>query len=707
MFADPAKAPLPSLREEIALLRGPDGLDGWPTYTLHDPVRNRFFRIAWPQFEMLARWAAGRADALIARLRAETVLEATPAEVQALVGFLQANGLTRSETAADLRRLEAQSKAGRRHWASWLLHNYLFFRIPLLKPDRFLRATLPVAGLLFRRGFLLVSLLAGLVGLYLASRQWDSYVQTFLYLFNLQGLFWYGLALGAAKVAHEFGHAYALRRQGAPVPTMGLAFLVLWPVLYTDTSAAWMLAGKRARLGVAAAGVATELVLAAYALLAWSLLPDGPARTAAFLLTTVTLAGTLTVNASPLMKFDGYYFLADGLGVDNLQDRSFALARWHLRRLALGLDEPPPESSPPRHRRILLGYAYAAWIYRFFLFLGIALLVYHYFFKVLGVFLMAVEVVWFIGRPIGREALEWWRRRKALRANPRLLASSGLAVALLGLLFLPWRGTVEAPALWQAGLASPIFPPWAGHVEAVLVGEGQAVVAGQPLIRLATADLDHRIGQAGRTIETLRWQIERQGAHAKFLEQGQVIERYLAAAGAELAGLAEDRARSLLAAPVAGRIVDLADGLRPGRWIGATDRLALLVGEGRARVEAYLAEADLGQVAPGATGRFVPDDPDLPDLPAMVSFIDSAAARVLADPAFSAAFGGPLPVIGEEEDKHLIPRDTLYRSQLSADPAAYPFRTVRGRVLLDGPPRSLAHRLWRTAAAAFVRESGF
>jgi len=35
------------------------------------------------------------------------------------------------------------------------------------------------------------------------------------------------------------------------------------------------------------------------------------------------------------------------------------------------------------------------WIYRFFLFLGIALLVYHYFFKLLGLFFNDVEVGWF------------------------------------------------------------------------------------------------------------------------------------------------------------------------------------------------------------------------------------------------------------------------------------------------------------------------
>ncbi|MFA6018750.1 MAG: hypothetical protein WC722_00705 [Rhodospirillales bacterium] len=57
-------------------------------------------------------------------------------------------------------------------------------------------------------------------------------------------------------------------------------------------------------------------------------MPDSPARMAAYLLTTVTLVGTLTTNASPLMRFDGYYLLSDAFGIANLQGCGFALARW-------------------------------------------------------------------------------------------------------------------------------------------------------------------------------------------------------------------------------------------------------------------------------------------------------------------------------------------------------------------------------------------
>lgn len=104
------------------------------------------------------------------------------------------------------------------------------------------------------------------------------------------------------------------------------------------------------------------------------------------------------------MRFDGYYLLSDYLDIANLQDRSFALARWWLREKLFGFGDPPPEHFPARTRRILMFYAYGTWIYRFFLFLTIALLVYHLFFKLLGIFLMGSS--WSGSSPV-RSGVSW------------------------------------------------------------------------------------------------------------------------------------------------------------------------------------------------------------------------------------------------------------------------------------------------------------
>lgn len=703
-----AVLPLPPLRDEITLTPGPDDHAGWPTYTLRDPLRHRFFRLGWREFEMLSRWDSGDAGTLASRLENETTLATSSEQVAEMIAFLRANNLTRAEAPADLDRLASQSKARRHGWLAWLLHHYLFFRIPLVRPDSFLRAMLPMVAPLYARGFLAGMVLAGILGLYLVSRQWDAFVNTFLYTFNLRGMVWYGAALGIAKIVHELGHALTLRRLGGVVPTMGVAFLVMMPVLYTDTGSAWLLRARKERLAVAAGGVIAELLLAVVALLSWSILPDGPPRTAAFLLATVTLAGTLAINASPLMRFDGYYLLADWLGLANLQDRAFAMARWRLRRVLLGLDEPPPEALPPGLRRRMLLYAYVAWIYRLALFAGIALMVYHFFFKALGIVLFAVEVGWFILRPVGLEAFEWWRRRRNLRPNARLLATIVGLAALVLLLSVPWRGTVEAPALLHAGERIRLYPPFAGRIEEVLVREGDTVAAGQPVLRLATPDLDHQAGQAARTADSLRWRLERQAAHHTFLEQRQILEEQMASASAELAGVLRDQSRATVMAPLAGRLRDLAEGLEAGRWLAADDLLAVVVAAEGERGEAFAAEADLDQLAVGMTGSFVPDDPDLPTSPIVIDTVDAVAARGLDDPSLASSFGGPLAVATKTDERALVPRDTIYRFRFRPYPhPAYPQRTIRGRVLIDTAPQSLAAKAWRIMAATAVRESGF
>ncbi len=283
--------PLPPLREELLLHPGPAANDGSPSWTLHDPARNRFYRLSWPAFEILSRWDAGDAAAVAAAVGAETTLQVTAEDVSATAEFVVGNFLSRP--APEPRGGDAIRRARAAYDRSpmeRLLHGYLFFRIPLVRPDRALGRMLPRFAWtrhgLFRRA----TALAFVVGLFLIGRQWDVFLHQLVSTATAEGLVWYGAALAGAKIAHELGHALTAKRLGCRVPTMGVAFLVLWPVLYTDVTEAWKLTSRRDRIAVGAAGIAVELTIAVWAGLAWALLPDGPARSAAFVLATTTWA---------------------------------------------------------------------------------------------------------------------------------------------------------------------------------------------------------------------------------------------------------------------------------------------------------------------------------------------------------------------------------------------------------------------------------
>ena len=137
-------------------------------------------------------------------------------------------------------------------------------------------------------------------------------------------------------------------------------------------------------------------------------LPDGPLRTGVFVLATTSLIMGLLLNLNPFMRFDGYHILSDAVGVPNLQTRAMAVGRWLLREILFGVGAPCPEPGPRSAVLAFAFYAWAIWIYRLVLFLGIALLVYHFAFKALGIVLFLIEIVWFILCPSSRNGRRWW-----------------------------------------------------------------------------------------------------------------------------------------------------------------------------------------------------------------------------------------------------------------------------------------------------------
>lgn len=707
-----APAPLPPLRDDLRLFPAPPEADGSPTWTIHDPVRGRYFRIGLLAFRLLSHWHLADPDRVLRAALDGTTLEAGPDDLEDMQRFLRANNLIAGTAPGQVDSYLAQVKAGKVSWGTWLLHNYLFIRIPLLRPDRFLSATWPLVRPLFSRAFLILVLVLGLLGLVLALRRWDEFGATFLHFFTMEGLALMGCTIAVTKVLHEFGHAYMAKRFGCRVHSMGVAFLVMFPVLFTDVTDAWRLVSRRQRLLIGAAGMLVELSLALLATLLWSFLPDGPLRSATFMVATVTWVTTLAVNLNPMMKFDGYFLLADWLGIQNLQDRSFALARWRLREWLFGFGEPVPEVVPPRQHRIMLIWAYSTWIWRFFLFLGIALLVYHAFFKVLGIFLMIVELAWFIARPMSREVAEWWKRRDKIRLNRQLFGSLLLLGAGLWLLLTPWQGRVVLPATLEAAEYTVLYPTAPARIQQVLVEPGQRVEAGDLLYVLESPDLEQEILQVTGELELLQRLIQRQAASSETLDQLGVLESQLATGLANLRGLRERQAKLRVQAPMSGVLRDMPPGLKTGLWVNESMPLGRVVDFGQTRVRAYVTGADLGRVQTGAAASFHPDDPAQPRQALRVRRVEQLGLGVLDNPYLDSTYGGPVSV-RQDRERGAVPVEALYRVYLAPDsarqnsPGSAPDQVVRGWVRVEAEAVSPVVRLWRFVAAVLVRESGF
>ena len=696
------------LREEIAIYPGPAAIDGSPSWTLHDPSSNRFYRLGWREFELLSRWDSGTIAALTSRVEAETTLRVEAEDVDDLVRFLFAFDLLRATSPEATANLIKKAERQRGSWGRWLLHNYLFVRIPLLRPDRFLTATYPYLRWVFSPLVAALIVAVGLIGLVRVARQWDVFLGTFVDLFSVQGALGFGITLGCLKAMHELGHAYTAKRFGCRVPTMGLALLVMVPVLYTDVNEAWKLSSRRQRLAIGLAGVTTELACAALAAFAWGSLPNGLPRSVAFLVATSTWLTTVLLNASPFMRYDGYYVLSDWLEVPNLHSRAFALAQWWLRETLLGLGDPVPEEMPTHRQRLLVVFAFLTWAYRFALFLGIAVIVYHFAIKILGIAMMIVEVGYFVAMPVVREALTWWRRRADIYLKARTVLTSAAGIAIVLLLLLPWRSAVEAPALLKSRQHVDIFAPEFGaRLASIAVHEGDGVAKGALLVQLASPDLDYHLGRARTEIEILEWQLGARGANSELLARSQVTEREYETARAEYRALQDQQSRLQVTAPVAGKAVDVADALEPGSWLAAKTRLMSLVDPAGVTVEAYVDEADLDRIAIGDAATFFAEADSRIEFSLRLVEIARASTRLLSDPALASTLGGPIAVRAQKQNE-LVPDRTIYRLRLAVTEgsAAPVTRILRGEVILRSEAVSLVQRIWRTGLAIAIRESG-
>jgi len=700
--------PLPPLRQELTLNPAPAAPDGSPTWTLHDPAANRFYELGWPAFEILSRWSLGTVDAVVAAVNAQTTLSVDTEDVAALAQFLGGHHLILAATPQDSARLMQAAARHKLSVAGWLLKNYLFFRVPLVRPMSFLRRVYPWISFVYRPGFWWLTLGAAVLGLYLVSRQWDSFMHTFHAYTTWQGLLGLGIALSFAKVLHELGHAFTAYRHGCRVPTMGVALLVMWPVLFTDTSEAWKLNSRRARVQIGGAGVLAELVLAAYATLLWNFLPDGPLRAGVFMLATSTWLVTLAINASPFTRFDGYYLLSDWLNVPNLHERTFALGRWWLRERLFGFGDAPPEALPPKHHRFLVIFAMVTWLYRFVLFLSIALLVFHFFFRALGIVLMGVELGWFLALPIVREIRVWWQRRAELRWNRHTVRTTIAAGLLALVLLLPWQGEVHAPAVLGQIQAQVVYAPRAVQMVMLPVHEGQRVQAGAVLAQLASPDLDYQLASARQQAAQYQWQVEQQPFDDELRALGPALRKRWDTARQTVAGYEAEQARLTLRAPFGGRVVDLNPTLRAGEWLKGGESLLGVVGnDGGVKGDAFVDEAALSRLAIGQQVSFRAALPELPIVHCRVSGIDRLNLGSLDEPYVASVYGGEVASV-RRPDGTVTPLESTFRVRFDDCDRRDPLpREAPGNAAIAGESRSLLGRFTRWLGALLRRDVSF
>ena len=186
------------IRDDLDLHASSTTIEGHPTWVIHDPVRNKFFQIEWRVFEVLRRWEYGTAELIAKAVNRETALNISNKFVEQVSTFLSTHQLFRVEDNHGTKLLTEIRKKTRKSLWSWMLHNYLFFRIPVVKPDQFLTRALPFVRVLYSKTVLWLVLTCLFSGLFLLAQQWDVFVGQLIDFFSIRGLFYFNIELPSA-----------------------------------------------------------------------------------------------------------------------------------------------------------------------------------------------------------------------------------------------------------------------------------------------------------------------------------------------------------------------------------------------------------------------------------------------------------------------------------------------------------------------------
>ena len=698
---------IPYLRQDLEIFRGNSREDGSPAWLLYDAVRNKYFTVGLTAFRLIKNWRGGEDIQNFEKKINSQGIETTGDEIKSFIGFLQQNNLIIQPQGQGVPYLMQQKNSLKKSWIMNLIHSYLFFKIPLFTPDEWLGRTLHKVKFLGSKKIRNIIYILGFIGLFFVIQQFENFTKTFLYFFSFKGLMIYFVTLVFVKCLHELGHAYIAKYHGCRVSAIGIAFLVFFPFLYTDTTDAWRLRNHKDRLLINFAGILTELHLALIATFVWGILPEGGLKSAAFFIATTSWISSIAINVSPFMRFDGYYVFSDWLKAENLQPRSFALAKWKIRETLFGFNHKPPEEISPSRRWTFIIYAWSTWVYRFFLFIGIALLVYYFAFKVLGIILFAIEIYWFIMLPIIKEMKQWWMMRSEMKLNKQTFRTISVLIITLMILFLPWKSSMKIPAVYISEKYSKIYSPYPAKIKSVFITKDQEVEAGQNLIELYSPGLDKEINSIRRKILLTKTKINRMSGTSGNMDEYLTYNQRLIALQSELSGLTKTKEKLVIKAPNKGKVKDLVS-LSNEMWVSNLDQLLGIVHYGTGNVKAFIREEQIDRFQENTPAVFIPNDGDHKKIHLISNKLDLSSVNNLPYVALAPIHNGPIAIRNFTSGEYQYrPETAHYIADFKlVNQSSIKFE-LPGYVHVEGNRYSPFVRFFRNVFSVLIRESGF
>lgn len=556
---------------------------------LRDSLSSDFFRVTADAYAFVSRLGTDRTidEVWNELMEAEPEVALTQEEVVQLLGQLHLSNLLQFDRGAAAASLFERYRERRGREIKALILGFLAIKVPLIDPDRALDRSMPLIRLIFGPVGALcyfVLLVLGVKALMDESHRLFDQSAGLLAPGNL-GLLYVGLVL--AKLVHEFGHAAACKRYGGEVHKMGVMLLLFAPLPYMDATASWGFRSRFHRMLVGASGVLAEFAVAAVAALVWANSAPGVINSLAYNVIFVASVSTLLFNLNPLMRFDGYHMLVDGLDVPNLFQRSREQLKYLGERFALGVKNAEPAARTRKEAWLLPTYGVVSLVYWLMLMSTIIFFIAEQYLEV-GIALAWIVFFTAIVLPLLKFAKYLVSsprlQHQRLRAVTSTAVIGGLAFALLAGVPMPER--VRVKGVLQASDFRELYSESGGTLVQVLVRPGSWVKAGQPLARLDNPELDHEIRAARRQREQLLAQ-ELQ-AVTMAVANLQPLVRQRQAIEEKIAQLLQQQKQLIVLAPIEGIWSASELEASRGQWIGRGASLGTVVDDRSWRFVAVL-----------------------------------------------------------------------------------------------------------------------
>jgi putative peptide zinc metalloprotease protein len=350
-------------------------------------------------------WQAGRS-----RLGEDA---ASQDEMIRLLGQLHAVDVLQSDVSPDT--LELLKRFEKKQNIRWKqnIRNPLSMRFFLLDPEKFLTRFASTVRPLFGWFGAALWLIIMTIGIVLTGLHWPELTKDVTdHVLAPQNLVILWLIYPFLKALHEFSHAFAVNRFGGEVHEMGIMFIVLTPMPYVDASSVLAFRNKWERILVSSIGVGAELFVAALALIVWVNVEPGTIRSVMYNIILVAGISSVLFNGNPLLRYDGYYALADFVEIPNLASRGSQYVLYLMQRYAFGVRELEPPVSRQGERVWFVVYTILSFFYRIFIYVGIIQFIAGKFFTV-GLLLALWAAATMVLLPLGKAV-------KFLSSSPRL-----------------------------------------------------------------------------------------------------------------------------------------------------------------------------------------------------------------------------------------------------------------------------------------------